>query len=337
MKASSNRARMLAGTASFVLAGALLTGSAAAQTIKFSYPVARESTMGQTVDRFVELVEEKSDGALKVRAFPSAQIGNEIDSISSAQGGIIEMAVTTTAGLAALVPEFNLFNLPFQFASYEQLDEVTRSPVGEEILAELEGSGLKGLCFWDYGFRNITNNKRPVTTLEDVKGLRVRTIQNGVYIDSLAALGINPTPLPFPETFTALETGAIDGNEIANDVTRAASFYDVQDYLTETKHFTTISVVYASMKLWDRLDETQRTAIAEACAEASGFNRDIINEGADETLTFLKEKGMQVDEISEENLAAFREAVQPVKDKVNAGLPDAIVARFYEQLEASAD
>ncbi|WP_162409689.1 DctP family TRAP transporter solute-binding subunit [Acuticoccus sediminis] len=336
MKAFPHRARALAAVATFALAGTLSGGAASAQTAKFSYPVARESTMGQTVDRFVELVTEKSGGAVKVRAFPAAQIGNEIDSISAAQGGIIEMAVTTTAGLAALVPEFNLFNLPFQFASYEQLDDVTRSPVSETILAKLEPANLKGLCFWDYGFRNITNNKRPVTKLEDVKGLRVRTIQNGVYIDSLAALGINPTPLPYPETFTALETGAIDGNEIANDVTRSTSFYEVQDYLTETKHFTTISVVYASKKFWDGLDEAQKGAVQEACAEASQYNRQIINDQAGETLQFLKDKGMQIDEISEANLEAFREAVQPVKDKVNGGLDPEIVSAFYKQLDASA-
>jgi tripartite ATP-independent transporter DctP family solute receptor len=291
--------------------------------------------MGQTVSKFAELVEQKTGGAVTVRQFPQAQIGNEIQSISSAQGGIVEMAVTTTAGLAAMVPEFNVFNLPFMFDSYAQLDKVSRSPVAEKILAKMEPNNLVGLCFWDYGFRNITNNKHPVKTLADVKGLRIRTIQNSVYIDSLSALGINPTPLPFPETFTALETGAIDGNEIANDVTRSTSFYEVQDYLTETKHFTTISVVYASKGFWDGLKPEEQDAVRAACAESSVFNRDIINATSGETLAFLKEKGMEIDEITPEHLQEFRDAVRPVVEKVSSGLDQEVVKEFQAEIEAS--
>lgn len=310
-------------------------GVAQSETIKFSYPVSQESPMGQTVDRFGELVEEKTGGSVDLRPFPSSQLGNEIQSISSAQGGIIEMAVTTTAGLAAIVPEFNMFNLPFMFDSYDQLDKVSRGETSKKILAKLEPSNLIGLCYWDYGFRNITNNQRPVTKLEDVKGLRVRTIQNSVYLDALSAMGINPTPLPFPETFTALETGAIDGNEIANDVTRSASFFEVQDYLTETQHFTTLSVVYASKSFWAKLDDAEKDAVRSACAEASDFNRDLINSGSADTLEFLKEKGMQIDEISAESLQEFRDTVKPVVDDVTSKLDPEIVAGFNDDMAAT--
>ncbi|AML50434.1 DctP family TRAP transporter solute-binding subunit [Falsihalocynthiibacter arcticus] len=316
------------GLSASVVASVTVVGAANAETIKFSYPVSQESPMGRTVDYFGELIAEKTDGSVDLRGFPSAQLGNEIQSISSVQGGIVEMAVTTTAGLASVVPEFNMFNLPFMFDSYEQLDAVSRGPTAEKILAKLEPSQMVGLCYWDYGFRNITNNKRPVTKLEDVNGLRVRTIQNSVYLDSLSALGINPTPLPFPETFTALETGAIDGNEIANDVTRSASFFEVQDYLTETQHFTTLSVVYASKGFWDKLDGGEQSAIRAACAEASVFNRDIINAGGAETLSVLEENGMQIDRISADDLQEFRDAVQPVVDQVSSGLDQEIVKEF---------
>lgn len=310
-------------------------GAGAAETMKFSYPVAEESTMGQTVNRFAELVDEKTDGAVTVRPFAQAQLGNEIQSISSAQGGIVEGAVTTTAGLAAMVPDFDMFNLPFMFESYAQMDKVTRSDVSKDILAKLEPNGITGLCFWDYGFRNLTNNKRPVEKLADAEGLRIRTIQNAVYIDSLKALGINPTPLPFPETFTALETGAIDGNEIADDVTRAASFYEVQDYLTQTKHFTTLSVVYVSTKFWDKLDDGQKAAVQEACTEASDFNRKIIVDGEQGTLEFLQEQGMEINEISEEALAEFHEAVSGVVDTVTGKLDPALVEAFNAETEAA--
>lgn len=319
--------------ATAVLAAASMP--AAAQQIKFSYPVSADSTMGRTVSHFAELVEKKSNGEVKVRSFPDAQLGNEIQSISSAQGGIVEMAVTTTAGLAALVPEFDLYQLPFTFSNYEQLDKVTRSKVGVSVLDKMESTGLKGLCYWDYGFRNITNNKHAVEKLADVKGLRIRTIQNKVYIDSLAAMGINPTPLPFPETFTALETGAIDGNEIANDVTRSGSFYEVQDYLTETRHFTTISVVYSSKAFWDGLNDGQKAAVQEACSESSVFNREIINASSQETLDFLKENGMTINEISDAGLQEFRDAVKPVVDRVSSTLDASLVEAFNAEVAAA--
>lgn len=320
--------------ASAILVAAALP--ATAQTIKFSYPVSSESTMGQTVAHFADLVSEKTGGSVTVRGFPDAQLGNEIQSISSAQGGIVEMSVTTTAGLAALVPEFDLFQLPFTFSSYEQLDAVSRGPVGLAVLDKMEPSNLKGLCYWDYGFRNITNNQRPVEQLSDAAGLRIRTIQNKVYIDSLSALGINPTPLPFPETFTALETGAIDGNEIANDVTRASSFYEVQDYITETKHFTTLSVVFSSKAFWDGLSEDQQAAVQEACDESSVYNRDIINASSEDTLAYLQEQGMELSVISEEALHEFRDAVKPVVDQVTSRLDAQLVEEFNAEVAKGA-
>lgn len=324
--------KVAAAASIFLAAG---TGATGANTMKFSYPVAEDSTMGQTVNRFAELVDQKTEGAVTVRPFAQAQLGNEIQSISSAQGGIVEGAVTTTAGLAAMVPEFDMFNLPFMFESYGQMDRVTRSDVSKSILGKLEPNGVVGLCYWDYGFRNLTNNKRPVETLSDASGLRVRTIQNAVYIDSLKAMGMNPTPLPFPETFTALETGAIDGNEIADDVTRSGSFYEVQDYLTQTKHFTTLSVVYVSKKFWDGLDEPQKAAVQEACNEASDYNRQIIVDGEQGTLDFLKEKGMEVNEITAEELNGFREAVASVVDGVTGRLDPAVVEAFNSEVEAN--
>ena len=325
--------------------GALWTASAllacggvtfAAQMAKFSYPVAKDSTMGRTVEHFSSLVEDKTGGDITVRNFSDAQLGNEIQSAQSAQGGTIEFTVTTTAALASNVPDFNLFNLPFTFSSYEQLDKVSRGPTSKKVLAKLQDSQLVGLCYWDYGFRNLTNNKHPVKNMADAAGLRVRTIQNGVYIDSMKAMGMNPQPLPFPETFTALETGALDAVEIANDVTRAASFYEVQKYLTETKHLTTLSVVLVSKQFWDSLSAENQEKIQAACDETSDFNRNIIVESGAETLQFLKDQGMEVSEISPEALAEFKTAVEPVVTQVHATIDPELTAAFTAEVEAAA-
>ena len=312
-----------------------LAGGASAQAIKFSYPVAKTSTMGQTVDHFGALIEKSTNGALKVRGFPDAQLGNEIQSASSAQGGIVEMAVTTTAALASTVKDFDLFQLPFQFPTYQELDTVLRGKTARTMLDKLSASNLIGLCYWDYGFRNVTNNKRPIEKLEDMSGLRIRTIQNAVYLDVLKALGMNPTPLPFPKTFTAIETGAIDGNEVANDVTRATSFYEVQKYLTETRHFPTSSVVLVSKRFWDKLDTQKQDAMRAACDEAAIFNRKAIEASDVDTRKFLTDKGMQINKISDENMQKVREAVKPVIERVTAGLDQEVVKSFNAERDAA--
>lgn len=322
-------------------AGALLAlaahGPAAAQTIKFSYPVASSNPMGQTIDHFGELVAAKTNGALRVQGFPDAQLGNEIQTVSSAQGGIVEMGVTSTAGFAGTVPEFDLFNLPFIFANDRVLERMMRGEAVGRMLEKTNAVGLVGLCLWDYGFRNFTNNRGPINGVDDLRGLRMRTIQNRVYLDSLTALGVNPNPLPFPETYSALETGAIDSNEIANSVTRSTSFYEVQKYLTESRHFATAAVIYVGQRFWDRLSADQQTALREACDEAAVFNRELITTSGAETVAYLKEKGMQVNEIPAENLAAIRAAVAPVVEQVKTRVDNELVTLFLAELaEAEA-
>ncbi|MEW9805671.1 DctP family TRAP transporter solute-binding subunit [Mesorhizobium sp. ZMM04-5] len=319
--------------------GALLSyvavGSAAAQTIKFSYPVANSNPMGQTIDRFGEIVAEKTGGALRVQGFPDAQLGNEIQTVSSAQGGIVEMGVTSTAGFAGTVAEFDLFNMPFIFANDRVLERMMRGKAVGQMLEKAGAVNLVGLCLWDYGFRNFTNNRGPINGIDDLSGLRMRTIQNRVYLDSLAALGVNPNPLPFPETYGALETGAIDSNEIANSVTRSTSFYEVQKYLTESRHFATAAVVYVGKRFWDQLSADQQGALRASCDEAAAFNREIITTSGAETLAYLAEKGMQVNEIPAENMAAIKAAVAPVIEQVKGRVDADLVTLFSSELAAA--
>ncbi|TVR08030.1 MAG: DctP family TRAP transporter solute-binding subunit [Salinarimonadaceae bacterium] len=322
-------------------AGALLAlgayGPASAQVIKFSYPVSNSNPMGQTIDHFGELVAAKTNGAVTVQGFPDAQLGNEIQTVSSTQGGIVEMGVTSTAGFAGTVPEFDLFNLPFIFANDQVLERMMRGEAVGRMLEKTNAVGLVGLCLWDYGFRNFTNNRGPINTVDDLRGLRMRTIQNRVYLDSLTALGANPSPLPFPETYSALETGAIDSNEIANSVTRSTSFYEVQKYLTESRHFATAAVIYVGQRFWDRLSAEHQTALREACDEAAAFNRELITTSEAETVAYLVENGMEVNEIPAENLAAFRAAVVPVLEQVKSRVDQELVELFMNELaEAEA-
>src|SRR5690606_27315899 len=160
--------------------------------------------------------------------------GNEIQSMSSAQGGIIELAVTSTAGAASNVKELGVFDLPFMFQTVEEADAVVDGEVGQQLLDKFKEKNLVGLCYWDYGFRQVSNSKCPIRKLADFEGLKLRALQNRIYIDIFKALGANPLPLPYPETYTALESKAIDGQESAYLVTQSSGYHQIQAYMTET-------------------------------------------------------------------------------------------------------
>jgi len=198
-------------------------------TIKLSYPVAKDNPVGLGVTRFAEIVSEKSGGKIKVTGYSDAQLGAEIQTMSSARGGVLEMTLVSTAGAAGAVKEFSVFDLPFLFSDETEADAVVDGPVGKLLLDKLKDKGLTGLCYWEYGFRNITNSKRPIEKLEDFSGLKLRTVQNRVYLDVLNTLGATPTPMPFPEVFGALESKAIDGQEAPVAAVLSSRFYEVQN------------------------------------------------------------------------------------------------------------
>lgn len=316
------------------LSAVLLPVAAPAQTLKFSYAVARDNPVGHSVEYFGQRVSELTNGEISVVGYSDAQLGDEIQSFTSAQGGVIELGIISTAGVAGTVPNFNLFNLPFVFANDAEVDAVLNGQTAQALLDSMSDVGVRGLCLWDYGFRNITNNRHPVTKLEDLADLRIRTIQNRVYLDTFAELGVNATPLPFPETFTALETRAIDGNELGNAVTRSNAFYEVQDYLTETRHFFTAAIVYASGRTWDRLSPEQQQAIEAACDESVVFHRETAVRMDGETIQYLQEQGMEISALADGEIERFRDAVQPVFDRVIGDIDSELADAFLAEIEA---
>ena len=166
--------------------------------IKFAYPVTQDNPVGLAIDKFSQIVGQKSGGKIAVTGYSNAQLGNEIQSMSSAQGGIIEMTVVSTAGAAGNVKELALFDLPFIFQRPEEVDAVLDSEVGKQLLDKFTAKNLIGLCYLDYGFRQVTNSKHSINNLDDFRNLKIRTLQNRVYIDIFKALGATPLPLPYP-------------------------------------------------------------------------------------------------------------------------------------------
>lgn len=295
------------------------------RTAKFSYPVSQSNPVGMATNKFIEIVKEKTGGKFKITGYADAQLGNELQAMSSAQGGIIELTVVSTAGAANNVKELGIFDLPFLFQTVQEADAVIDGPVGQGLLKKFDSKNLVGLCYWDYGFRQVTNSKHPIKKLEDFDGLKLRALQNRIYLDTFKALGANPLPLPYPETYTALESKAIDGQESAYLVTKSSGYQEIQKYLTETKHVYLPAVVMASKRFWDRLNPEEQTVLRDACAESQAYHRKVSREMEKDVVKELIASGMQFNTIEPAERARMIEATAPVTAKYKAELGNGLV------------
>ena len=327
-------AALLALTASLALAQAH-AADFKPRTIKISYGTAEDHPFGIGVNKFVELLAQKSGGQMKAKGFAQGQLGAEVPSLSSAQGGVIEMAVTSTSSVVGNVRDFALFDFPYLFANEKEADMLLDGPVGKALLDRLPEKNLVGLCYWESGFRNLTNNKRPINTVEDVRGLKVRTIQNPVFLDTLSAFGSNAVPMPFTELYSALETKAIDGQEGPYATIYTSKIYEVQKYLSATKHIYGAVVVIVSKKFWDQLSGDEKKAMNDSCAEARDYERKVNREMTPKSLAELKAKGMIFNEIAPQEMAKFHASVKPVVDKHASGVDDRLVKQAMAAIQAS--
>jgi len=326
------------GLAAAVMLGPTVQANAAdvqARSAKFSYPVSRTNPVGMAIDHFIEIVDQKSGGKIKITAYPDAQLGSELQSMSSAQGGIIELTVVSSAGAANNVKELGIFDLPFLFQTAEEGYAVLDGSVGKELLGKLTDKNLVGLCYWDWGFRQVTNNKHAITKLEDFEGLKLRVLQNRIYIDTFKALGANPLPLPYPETYTALETGAIDGQESSFLVTKSSGYQEIQKFATQTGHVWLPSIAMASKRFWDRLSSDEKTILQEACDASVAYHRKISNEMEAQVITDLAGAGLVVNQIAPAERARIIQATAAVTEKYKAELGADLVERTLAIIEAT--
>ena len=341
MNKANNSIRVRQLSAAVALGMFALTGTHAQaqdiqdRKIKFSYAVAKDNPIGLAVDKFAQIVSDKSGGKLKVTGYPNATLGNEIQSMSSAQGGILEMSVVSTAGAAGNVKELAIFDLPFIFRSEKEADAVVDGEVGQSLLKKFSDKNLIGLCYMDYGFRQVTNSKHPIKRLEDFRDLKLRTLQNRVYIDIFKALGATPLPLPYPETYTALETKAIDGQESAYLVTKSSSYQDIQTYLTETRHVYLPAVVLVSKKFWDRLNTKERDVLETSCKEAQAYHRQVSRKMEAEVVQDLVKAGMKFNKIEPAEHARMVQATASVIEKYKPELGADLVNKTMATIEAA--
>lgn len=303
------------------------------RTIKFGHLNNTDHPTSMGVKKFAELVATKSGGKIKVNEFASSQLGNELQQQSAMMGGVQEMLVASTSSLAGVVKEFGLLDFPFLFSNARQADAMVDGPLGKMLNARLNDKGIVVLGFFDLGFRNVTNSKRPITKGEDLDGLKLRVIPNPVFIETFKTFKANPVPMPFAELYGALENKAVDGQENPYAVILSSKFYEVNKYVSETNHVYATNPIQISKRFWEKLSAAEQKLIQDAATEAQNYQRVASREVSSKAVVELKAKGMVFNTIAASEQARMRSAVKAVHEKFAASYDPAVVKLFTSELE----
>ncbi|TFW09540.1 TRAP transporter substrate-binding protein [Oxalobacteraceae bacterium OM1] len=283
--------------------------------IRFGYGLAEDSNQGHAVKFFADDLAKRTGGKLKMKGFGSASLGSDVQMQNALIGGAQEMMVGSTATLVGIVSDFGVYDLPFVFRNEKEADAILDGPFGQSLMDKLQEKGLVALVYWENGFRNLTNSKRPIAKMEDLQGMKLRVMQNPVYIDMFKGFGANAIPLAFSELFTAMETGTVDGQENPVTTIQSSKFYEVQKYLSLTKHVYSPWIVLASKKWWDGLSADEKKALHESAVAARDFERKETRESSAKALDFLKQKGMQVTVVSDKEIERMQETTRQATQK----------------------
>jgi tripartite ATP-independent transporter DctP family solute receptor len=304
-----------------------------ARTIRFGHLNNADHPMSMGAKKFAELVGAKSAGKLIVKEYPASQLGSEIQQQAALQGGVQEMTAPAPTSLAGIVKEFGLLDFPFIVSNFKQADALLDGPVGKALLAKLPEKGLVGLGFWDLGFRNVTNSKRPIIKGEDLDGLKLRVIPNPVFLETFRTFKANPVPMPFGELYSALETHAVDGQENPFSVILSSKFFEVQKYVSATNHVYASNILLVSKKFWDKLTPAEQKILQDSANEAIVYQRQVSREIAGKAVAELKAKGMQYNDVAAAEIAKMQTSVKAIHQKFAAEYDPGMVKLFDAELE----
>ncbi|MEN1761523.1 TRAP transporter substrate-binding protein [Anoxynatronum sibiricum] len=280
-----------------------------------------------------EYIERESNGRIEMQLFHSSQLGDDIQMMEALQMGSQEITCPSSAPISSIDKRNMVFDLPFLFPSEEVASAFLDGAFGQELLDGLEDHGLVGLAYWENGYRHLTNSVREVRTPEDLRGLKIRTMENQIHLDFFRELGANPTPMPFGELFTAMQQGVVDGQENPVSTIYLQSFSEVQDYTTLTGHVYSPFVLLMSKVFWDELPEDLKEIVQEAAYVAQEEQRRISREYADEMVEGLREQGMTVTELTLEELQAFQQVTSSTIDKFKGDIGADYVDQVLEEIQ----
>jgi tripartite ATP-independent transporter DctP family solute receptor len=319
--------------AALVLFGSAVTYSAEyrAQTFRLSTTTPKGAPAVDGMERFAQLVGERSGGKMNVRVFPNGQLGGDIQTVASLQGGGgIDMTVLNAGLLTQLAPDFAILDFPFLITDPSVSDRLLDGSLGRKLNDQLPAKNLIGLAYWELGFRNLTNSRRPIKTLADIAGLKIRVLQSPLFIEVFGALGANPVPLPYPELYTALEQKVVDGQENPATQIWVGKIFEVQKYMTLSRHVYNPQIVLFSKPTWDRLNADERKLLVDVAQEVALFERKLSRDADAKAVADIKAAGITVDELAPGEVDKIRTAIRPVLDKFAAKINPAIVKEVYD-------
>jgi TRAP-type transport system periplasmic protein len=318
--------------ASFVAGALLHVASAQAQvTLKLATQTVAGTAQYDGATHFAELVEKKTNGRIAINVYGDGALGGDLQIISALQRGAIEMALMNAGLLNGIAKEFTIVDFPFLFNTEDEAYAVLDGIVGQKLLDLLPAKGIVGLAYPELGFRHIHNSKHAVLRIEDLRGLKIRTVQSPIYVDTLSALGANALPLPFPDLYHALEKKFVDGATDPLVTISVLKFDEVQPYLTLTRHVYNPQIYVVSKATFDKLVPADRVALTDAAIEARDYERKISRERNAQALDKLK-KTMRVTELSAAEDAKMREAVKPIIDKYTKVVGESLIADVRAEL-----
>ncbi|AAU36657.1 TRAP transporter substrate-binding protein [Basfia succiniciproducens] len=318
--------------ATLVAGVALMSATAQAEiSLRFGYEAPRSDTQHIAAKKFAELLKDKTKDEIKLKLFPDSTLGNAQTMISGVRGGTIDLEMSGSPNFTGLEPKLNVIDIPFIFKDREHAFKVLDGEIGQGLLKDLESQGLKGLAYWDVGFRAFSNSKHTVTKPEDIKGLKVRTNQNPMYIEAFSLLGGNPVPMPLSELYTALETRAVDAQEHPIGIFWSSKLYEVQKFLSLTNHGYTPLIVVMNKAKFDGLSPELQQAVLDSAKEAGAFQRQLNIDNEKEIIGKVRKEGVEVTEQIDQ--APFKAVIE---EKVRKTFIDKYGKDLVEKIDALA-
>lgn len=305
---------------------------ASAETLRFGGNFTGDHSSSRAMEIFQEQLAERTDGELTAQLFPNMQLGGASENVDQVSSGAIMGTWIGVSYLSRIVPELEALSLPFAFDNREEAFALIDGEIGDLLDEKLAAAGFTALGYMELGFRNVTNSVRPIETIEDFEGLKIRLQPNQTHIDTFRALGANPVSMDIKEVYGALQQGVLDGQENPYSIISTKRFDEVQQYLSDTRHFYDYIVVVANRDKFEALSESQQQAVQAAMDEAVAWQRQTAAEEDAAARETLIERGMQFTPISDETRSALREASQGVVDDLRDKIGADIVDRVLEEL-----
>ena len=312
--------KWIAAAAFGALLGWSVSSPAMAQTvIRFGFSDPLTTTWGRSAVEFKRLVESQSNGRIQVQLFPSSQLGNIPEMMENVRRGAQEMTLGSPGLFSRFYARADMLEMPFLVTDWDQANRMLKSEAFQNLMKAAEQqTQIKIFGNFPYGFRNIINSKRAIRTVEDFKGLKLRTQASPAHLAAFRALGANPVALPVDETYQAVQTGVVDGLENANSMLLANKYPEIAKNVSLTKHLFGMLLVFMNPKFHDSLSEADRALITKAMREAEAFNLKLSLEADASSVEGLRKAGATVTEVTPENLKAMRAALQKVYDEFGA-------------------